>query len=323
MEFLTIKDELAYSQARYRLKQELEDLFVESGYAQIEPPIFEEYDSYTAVNSGISKRQMVKIIGGSGKILILRPDTTINVIKNLIPRWETGSKLKLFYYSTTYRNRSDSTIREKKQMGIEYLGEESLAADRDVILLAMMLLQRYNSKFLLELGSSKFTSGLLAELRDEDQIAALKQLLARKNQLELSRFLASAQIAERTKQAIGKLLTLQGEITAVLAKAESYCLNDEMRSALTELKALASAIAKENLTANIHLDLSMITELDYYDGVIFKGYYPNSNDEILSGGRYDLLTELYGSRVPAIGFSVDLDKLLASLSEGGDSTWSI
>ena len=53
----------------------------------------------------------------------------------------------------------------------------------------------------------------------------------------------------------------------------------------------------------------MITELDYYDGVIFKGYYPNSFKEIIKGGRYDSFTEYFGEKVSAIGFSVELDEI--------------
>ncbi len=323
MEFLTIKNELEYNALRYRLKKELEDLFVLSGYTQIEPPIFEEYDSYTAVNSGINKKQLVKLIGGNGKVLILRPDTTINVLRSLIPRWQVGSKLKLFYNSTIYRNRRDMSIKERKQLGIEYLGEESLSADREVIELALTLLQKYNQGFLLELGSSKYIGGLLNEITDQEQVTTLKQLLARKNEPELTRYFASIELEPATSKALKALLSLQGDVQTVLVDAKEHCLNEEMRSALKELESLTTTFAQNSSTDNIHLDLSMITELDYYDGVTFKGYFPNSNYDILSGGRYDSLTALFGKSVPAIGFSINLDKLLWSLIEGGDANWNI
>ncbi len=323
MEFLTIKNELEYSAARYRLKQELEGLFVQSGYTQIEPPIFDEYDSYVAVNSGINKKQLVKLIGGSSKVLILRPDTTINVLRSLIPRWQAGDKLKLFYNSTIYRNRRDNSIKETKQLGIEYLGEESLTADREVMELALTILRKYNQGFLLELGSSKYIGGLLAEITNQEQIITLKQLLARKNQPELTRYLATLELAPAIRDALTALLTLQGNLHTVLTAADKYCINDEMKAAVKELDSLATTVEQNGSTENIHLDLSMITELDYYDGVIFKGYFPNSNYDILSGGRYDSLTALFGKCLPAIGFSINLDKLLWSLLEGGDANWNI
>ncbi len=323
MEFLTIKNELEYSALRYRLKKELENQFLSSNYTQIEPPIFEEYDSYTAVNSGIDKKQLVKIIGGNGRVLILRPDTTINVLRSIIPRWQVGDRFKLFYSSTNYRNRLDLSIKETKQVGIEYLGEESLCADREVIELALAILQKYNQGFLLELGSSKYIGGLLAELTDQEEIATLKQLFARKNKPELTRYLTKLELAPTIREALTVLLSLQGDFQTVLAKAEKYAVNEKMRAALDELDSLAVTFEKMGLNDNVHLDLSMITELDYYDGVTFKGYFPNSNYDILSGGRYDSLTALFGKAVPAIGFSINLDKLLWSLIEGGDENWNI
>lgn len=323
MEFLTIKNELEYSSLRYRLIQELEDLFVLSGHTQIEPPIFEEYDSYIAVKSGINKKQLVKIISSNGEVLILRPDTTINVLRSLIPRWQAGSKLKLFYNSTIYRNRRDLSIKERKQLGIEYLGEDSLNADREVIELALTILKKYNQNFLLEFGSSKYIGGLLAELTDQEQVAIIKQLLSHKNQPELIRHLATLKLPPATSAALTALLTLQGDLQTVLVDAKEHCINNEMRTALKELESLATYFEQNSLTDNIHLDLSMITELDYYDGVTFKGYFPNSNYDILSGGRYDSLTALFGKSVPAIGFSINLDKLLWSLIEGGDTNWNI
>ncbi len=323
MEFIKIKDELDYCTRRYYLKKEIEDIFVKEGYIQIEPSIFEEYDSFIMVNSGIMKKSMVKVVGGNGEVQILRPDITMNIIRSIIPRWEEGIKLKLFYYTTIYRNRVDTNIKEMKQIGIEYLGENSLKADEDVILVALDILKKYNNNFILEMGSSKYIEGLLKEIKSYEIVDELKKIIYKKNKSELYNYLKLLELDKNVNDVLLNILSFQGNIDTVTEQAKKYYLNEEMRKSLDELEELIKSIDKSGFYTNIHLDLSMITELDYYDGVIFKGYYPNSHHEIISGGRYDSLTSLFGRKVPAIGFSIDLDELMRIVNGGGESNWII
>jgi ATP phosphoribosyltransferase regulatory subunit len=84
-------------------------------------------------------------------------------------------------------------------------------------------------------------------------------------------------------------------------------MNSEMREAIDELESLMEGSSSRYSSGEIKFDLSMLPDLDYYDGIIFKGYCLGVPNKILSGGRYDRLTEEFGLRVPAIGFMIDLD----------------
>ena len=42
--------------------------------------------------------------------------------------------------------------------------------------------------------------------------------------------------------------------------------------------------------------------------------FENLYKEILSGGRYDQLTETFGRRVPAIGFTIHFDALMEAIN---------
>ncbi|MFQ7120074.1 MAG: ATP phosphoribosyltransferase regulatory subunit [Intestinibacter sp.] len=75
---------------------------MDAGFIQIKP-IFEEYDEITAIDKNISTKSMVKVV--SNKVMVLRPDITISLMKSLIPRWEDDLNLKLFYHSTVYKIR--------------------------------------------------------------------------------------------------------------------------------------------------------------------------------------------------------------------------
>nr|WP_235665955.1 ATP phosphoribosyltransferase regulatory subunit [Clostridioides difficile] len=159
---MRIEDEVIYSKKRYKLKREIDKLFLDEEYFQIEPQLFEEYDEFTTINNKIPEESMVKVV--NGKVMVLRADITTSIIKSLVPRWEDGLKLKLFYNSSIYKNKNTVGIKEIRQIGCEYLGEASVEADREVVKLALKILEKYNNNFILEVGSSKYIHGLLEEL---------------------------------------------------------------------------------------------------------------------------------------------------------------
>lgn len=311
MEFLKIRDEINYSTQRYKTIRSLEDMFLSDGYIQIQPSTFEDWDKLIGLNKKIKKESTVKVLNGSSQVFILRPDITMNIIKNLIPRWEEELKLKLFYTSTIYRNKEESNIKEITQTGIEYLGEDSFKADRDVIGLALKVLKRFNDNFILEIGSSKYVDGILKELDLNESIQSqLKSLIYRKNKFELIDFIQSLSLPDDINKLLSNILDFQGNLEEIIYTANNFYMNEEMKKAVEELINLNEFIRENGYEKNIHFDLSMVTELDYYDGLIFKGYYSNCCKEIISGGRYDSLTEEFGKKVSAIGFSVNLDGLM-------------
>lgn len=324
MEFLKIQDEIDYSQKRYKLTREIESMFIKAGYIEIQPSVFEDYDDFTCVNKRIKKESMVKVLNSNSKILILRPDITMNIIKGLIPRWEKNLKLKLFYNSIIFRNKVDSNIKEFRQMGIEYLGENSIESDKDIISLALKVLKTYSSDFILEVGNSRYLDGLLKEINlKETSVQELKNLIYKKNKLELTNYVASLNLNKEIYDVLTNILELQGNIEEVIDKAQKYYMNYEMKQSIKELEELKNLMKEYEFLKHIHFDLSMLTELDYYDGVILKGYYPNTYKEIVSGGRYDSLTESFGNKVCAIGFCIDLDELMRVSYRGGEREWSI
>lgn len=311
MEFLKIRDEINYSAQRYKTIRSLEDMFLTDGYIQIQPSTFENWDKLTGINKKIKKESTVKVLNGSSQVFILRPDITMNIIKNLIPRWEEELKLKLFYTSTIYRNKEESNIKEITQTGIEYLGEDSFKADRDVVGLALKVLKRFNDNFILEIGSSKYVDGILKESNLNENIQSqLKSLIYRKNKFELINFIQNLSLPDDMDKLLSNILDFQGNLEEIISTANNFYMNEEMKKAVEELINLNEFIQENVYGKNIHFDLSMVTELDYYDGLIFKGYYSNCCKEIISGGRYDSLTEEFGKRVSAIGFSVNLDGLM-------------
>jgi ATP phosphoribosyltransferase regulatory subunit len=199
MEFLRIQDELNFAKKRYELTKKIETSFVDAGFIQIKPEIFEEYDEITQIDKNISTKSMVKVV--SNKVMVLRPDITISLMKNLIPRWEDDLSLKLFYHSTVYKNkRNGDGIIQCRQFGCEYLGEPSMDADREVVNLAFNIFRKFTDEFLLEIGSGNYIDGFVEALNiDSDTERQFKKLLYRKNKPELEAFAQKLDIKPELK----------------------------------------------------------------------------------------------------------------------------
>ena len=314
MEFLRIQDELNFAKKRYELTKKIETSFVDAGFIQIKPEIFEEYDEITQIDKNISTKSMVKVV--SNKVMVLRPDITISLMKNLIPRWEDDLSLKLFYHSTVYKNkRNGDGIIQCRQFGCEYLGEPSMDADREVVNLAFNILRKFTDEFLLEIGSGNYIDVFVEALNiDSDTERQFKKLLYRKNKPELEAFAQKLDIKPELKELMVNILSIRGTLKEVTERANKYFTNDRMKKGIEQLNTISTLISKEDLDKYTLFDLSMVSKLDYYDGIMLKGYYKSLYKEILSGGRYDSLTESFGKRVPAIGFTIYFDALMEAIN---------
>ena len=59
----------------------------------------------------------------------------------------------------------------------------------------------------------------------------------------------------------------------------------------------------------------MISNFNYYTGIIFKAYTYGSGDQIVAGGRYDKLLGQFGKEAAAVGFAVYMDQILLAVKD--------
>ena len=88
--------------------------------------------------------------------------------------------------------------------------------------------------------------------------------------------------------------------------------------ALEELKTITTALESAGCGDIISIDFSVVNDMNYYNGIVFKGFINGIPSGILSGGQYDKLMQKMNRSSKAIGFAVYLD-LLERLSNTADS----
>ncbi|NLL81726.1 MAG: hypothetical protein GX231_05375 [Tissierellia bacterium] len=304
MGFSSIEEELRVRRLRKDMERMVEDYFESKGFSLIEPDIFLNYDDFLLSNYNFDSTKTIKVFGGNSKIYVLRPDITLNILGKIFAGWEANNPLKIYYNSKIYSNSPDGSIGQNYQVGVEFLGEEALKADKEIFEIVIHLLENLKTPYVLELASSLYLDSYFADLNlDMKDEKTVKKHIRNKNKHELLSTLNRLGI----KGILEVVLDMEGNMEDVINMARKYPTNRDMEKALDYLDSLVDFFKQRNLMNRINLDLSMMPDLDYYDGIVFKGYCQGVAKKIISGGRYDKLTERFGKRVPAVGFMMDMD----------------
>jgi ATP phosphoribosyltransferase regulatory subunit len=119
-------------------------------------------------------------------------------------------------------------------------------------------------------------------------------------------------IKEHLKEIILSLPKLFGSVD-VIEKVEKYSINERCMDALENLRRIIEILEDYGLSKYVSIDLGMVQSVNYYTGIIFRGFTYGIGFPILSGGRYDGLVEKFGKGAPATGFSLGINMIMMAL----------
>ncbi len=301
--------------ARRSLIERLSDHFETYGYREISTSTFEKYNLYATMNGTVNHREMVKTIDHTGQVLVLRPDVTIPLTKQLAgttPRLKRD--LRYYYVLDVYRQAPEThEYREHTQAGVEYFGNPSAEADGEIIALAADFLKQVEiGTFTIEIGHAEFFKEIIADVdMSEAQFLELKQLIQGKNIPDIAEFVKTLETTEEKREVIKALPLLYGKLADVLTKVEKLPLTEKLKLKLNDLKKIYAVLEAYDVTDHIVFDLSLINHMDYYSAIVFQGFIEGIGKPVLMGGRYDSLAGHFEADFPAIGFAFNIDLLLA------------
>lgn len=90
----------------------------------------------------------------------------------------------------------------------------------------------------------------------------------------------------------------------------------QAQQALTDLETLCQLTAEAASGAHVRLAPALARGLSYYTGPIFEVVSDDFSGSLGGGGRYDNLVGMFsGKQVPAVGFSLGLERLLLLMEE--------
>ena len=293
-----------------RLSLQLRLLYERAGFRQYRMGRFEEYGLYQQNRRFLASDQVITFTDLDGRLLALKPDVTLSIAKNA--QIEEGSCGRFYYSENVYRPSQEShTFQEISQMGLECIGAVDDAVTAQTASLAWRSLALTGRDFVLEVSHMGFVAGLLDAVGAPE--AARPRLLGcirDRNLHELKAAAGEAGLSKQGTDALCRLDALAGDWETVLAQAEPIALNAAMGAALTELRTLCEALEAQG--QNLRLDLSLVNDMEYYNGLVLQGYVAGLPRAVLKGGRYDPLADQFRPGAKAIGFALymgELDRL--------------
>lgn len=285
----------------------LRSLYRQYGYIPYKMSRFEEYDLYVRNKDFLVSDQIITFSDRSGRLLALKPDVTLSIVKNAPEA--PGVVQKVYYHENVYRD-----YREILQTGLECVGDLGDYEIAEVVLLAARSLQLLGENWVLDISHMGLLAAALENsgLSQEDQRLAM-EYLHRKNFHALKALCNDSAAWEKLEA----LAACRGG-TEALEQIASLLTTREEQLALEQLRGLWKILDASGCSDSVRLDFSVGNNMHYYSGVVFRGYLEGIPESVLSGGQYDKLPRKMGRKAKAIGFAVYLG-LLANWNRQEDA----
>jgi ATP phosphoribosyltransferase regulatory subunit len=299
---------------RRQVQSALTALFRGRGYAEIITPEVEFYDLFVQSGNPLPQESMLKIIDRSGKIMVMRPDCTTPIARVAATKLKTVPlPQRLYYDQTVFRSghAHDGGSSEIAQCGIEMIGAMGKKADLEIIAMAVDSLRSCGVRqFHIELGHASFFRSLAARMEmPREELELARSYIEGKNYAALNDLLEPY----GDQPACAALKRLPYLFGGVESLDEAHTLVGE-DPALEYLRGLYHELSQAGYGGYVRFDLGLVHQIDYYTGVVFRGYAEGVGAPVLSGGRYDSLVELFGRPAEACGFAVDVDAVGSCLT---------
>ena len=287
------------------------------GYHDIQTPTFEYFDVFRKEIGTTPAKELYRFFDKEGNTLALRPDITPSVARVAATLFEDETlPIRLCYTGNTFVNHSNyqGRLREVTQMGAEFIGDDSVEADAEMLALAIETMLSIGVKeFQLTVGNVDFLNSLFedAVLKEEEKERVM-ELVNNRNFFGVEEYLEQTHLLRSTKEAFSSLNELVGGVE-ILERARNIAPNSTGIMAIKRLERIYQILELYGVEKYVTFDLGMTGIHGYYTGIIFRGYTYGTGDAIIKGGRYDHLIEKFGKQSPSIGFAIIVDELMKAM----------
>jgi len=316
------KDILPQDAARKRqVENDLARLFLTWGYQEVITPTFEYHETLIAGAPEESGDASFRFFDRNGRMLALRPDMTTPIARVAVMRMKQNPlPLRLFYLANVFRQEESQAGRQCEfyQAGVELLGAGGVAADAEVVALAVeSLLATGLTDFQVCLGQVDFIGGIMAEAGLDAQTGqTVKRLLLERNMVGLGELLVGCQIDPEIKHLLQQLPMLHGK-AEMLQTVRGRLKNKISQAAIDNLAEIYGLLQNYGVDHYVTFDLGIIRDFDYYTGMVFEAYTSGLGYPICGGGRYDRMAGAFGREQPATGFALGIERVLMALERQG------
>lgn len=266
------------------------------GFREYDGPPLESLELYTQKSGEEIVGQLYNFVDKGDRAVALRPEMTPTLARMVGPHHRDYKKPikwfavpQLFRYEKQQRGR----LREHFQFNADIIGESDVAADAELIALAVDTLRSFGlteQDFVVRVSDRRAWQRYLAQLGiDESRQYAAFQAI---DKLE-------REPIEKTREKLAALSLSPPQVNELLAFADDKTASNapELSEALGKLGALKKFS---------EVDFKIVRGLAYYTGIVWEIHDRKGElRAIAGGGRYDnLLKQISSVDLPALGFGM-------------------
>jgi histidyl-tRNA synthetase len=266
------------------------------GFQEYDGPTLEPTELYKRKSGEELKTQLFRFVDQGDRDVCMKPEMTPTLARLVAARAREYRKpIKWFNISPFFRfeKPQKGRLREFYQINCDILGDDSPAADAELIGLAIALHRVFGlteDDFFVRVNNRKLWAEFL--VKHQQPIDRLSEFLAIIDKLE----------RENEQVTAGKLQSFQLDLAAVRE------FLDTPAASMPGFGDLFRELKWRGLEKFVELDLTIVRGLDYYTGLFFEIFdRKKENRSLAGGGRYDNLISAISegeTNLPAAGFGI-------------------
>jgi histidyl-tRNA synthetase len=298
------------------------------GFAPIDTPALEHIEVLLGKGGDESEKQMYRFADHGGREVGMRFDLTVPLARFVAQHHhELGMPFKRYHIGTVWRgeNVQRGRYREFMQCDFDTIGTTSIVADIETALVIHDLMRAIGlERFSIRINNRMVLSGLLAKLglaeKATQVLRALDKVRKAGRDAVAAEMVDQAGASTASAEAVLKLAELSGSNDQILDQLPPLVAgNATGEEGVEKLRQVVEGCRAAGVRdERLQLDVSIARGLDYYTGTIYETFLGDlpSIGSVASGGRYDNLAGMFTKeKLPGIGASLGLDRLLAAMEE--------
>ena len=314
--------------AREHLIDTAKAIYRAYGFTPIDTPALEYTEILLGKGGTDTDKQLYRFEDAGGRDVAMRFDLTVPLARFMSQHvGKMGTPFKRYHVGLVWRgeNTQRGRYREFLQCDFDTIGTTSLLADVETALVIHDLFAALGfERFTIHVNNRKVLSGLLERLGLVEQssvvLRAIDKLAKIGNDAVARDLIETAKASEAQAAEILGLVSLDDDNRDVLAKLPELVSGSEVgEGGVAELGEFLDGVEAAGIDmGRIRIDGSIARGLDYYTGMVYETFLDDLRDigSCCSGGRYDDLASLYTKqRLPGVGASLGVDRLLAAMQE--------
>ena len=286
----------------------LRSLYSKYGYKQYKMRKFEEYDLYVRNKDFLISDNVITFTDTNGKLMALKPDVTLSIVKNT--KDSDSSVQKVYYDENVYRvSKGTHSYKEIKQAGLECIGDVDTYCVCEVLSLAVKSLMTISESCVVDVSDLAILFALYDYIGlSYETRTRMTSLISDKNTHEMKRLCEDMSVSAESTALLEELISYNGTPDKILPRLKAMAERIGAQAEFSEFESVVSSLDEE-LQSKLRIDFSVVSDINYYNGIVFKGFIDKIPDSVLSGGRYDSLMQSMSRKSKAIGFAVYIDML--------------